>query len=603
MIGIVTLSNLLAWSLQVALLVAVASAALALLRVDLPALRHAFLRVVLLVCLLLPFVQSARPSSALAAGAITTSAAGFVPAGAEVPTARRPSPTELFDAYVPPAVAFVIAAGILGRFVWMAAGMHRLRRLRGAGVPAVNAAYDDLQRVIGTRATIRSVSALGQPVTFGLRAPVVLLPQSLTAQPADIQRAVVAHELWHVRRRDWLWTVLEEALRTLLWWHPAIWVLLSRIQGTREEVVDRLAIEATGSRRTYVDALLTYAGESPLCGSTAFGRRRHLVHRLVLISKEAVMSARRVVVCGALLGVVTASSGWLAVQAFPMQSPIVAGDDPFAATRGPLEQRANPVTPENPIPRRTWHVPADYPQELATVGWSRMSATLRITLDRSGSVAEARVVGVLVSSTGASPAQGRFGASGPGALQTIVQRAPKELRTPTKDALLAGTHAALSAVRQWRYDPPAEGPISFSVVVPVGTEPPPMVAATEVAPGTPGVGTAPARERPGFEEPAQNLGPDGALRVGGMVKAPTKIRHVNPVYPPEAMDARISGVVILQCRIEPDGTVSEAQVLRSVPMLDDAAVEAVQQWEFTPTFLNGVPVPVIMTVTVNFTLQ
>ncbi len=61
--------------------------------------------------------------------------------------------------------------------------------------------------------------------------------------------------------------------------------------------------------------------------------------------------------------------------------------------------------------------------------------------------------------------------------------------------------------------------------------------------------------------------------------------------------------MIIEARIEPDGTVGGTRVLRSVPMLDEAAVDAVQQWTFTPTLLNGQPVALIMTVTVNFTLQ
>jgi hypothetical protein len=73
------------------------------------------------------------------------------------------------------------------------------------------------------------------------------------------------------------------------------------------------------------------------------------------------------------------------------------------------------------------------------------------------------------------------------------------------------------------------------------------------------------------------MGPDSAPRVGGNIKAPTKTRHVNPEYPLEAMAARVSGVVIMECRIEPDDTVSDVRILRSIPLLDDAAVAAVQQ--------------------------
>ena len=96
---------------------------------------------------------------------------------------------------------------------------------------------------------------------------------------------------------------------------------------------------------------------------------------------------------------------------------------------------------------------------------------------------------------------------------------------------------------------------------------------------------------------------DPPVRVGGTIKAPTKLRNVNPVYPQDALDAKVQGVVIMEARIERDGTVSRARVLKSIPMLDDAAVEAVRQWEFTPTLMNGAPVPIMMTVTVNFTLQ
>jgi protein TonB len=93
------------------------------------------------------------------------------------------------------------------------------------------------------------------------------------------------------------------------------------------------------------------------------------------------------------------------------------------------------------------------------------------------------------------------------------------------------------------------------------------------------------------------------VRVGGNVKAPQKIKDVKPVYPPIAQSARVQGVVIIEATIGVNGTVDEARVLRSIPLLDAAALEAVKQWQFTPTLLNGVPVPVIMTVTVNFTLQ
>jgi periplasmic protein TonB len=96
--------------------------------------------------------------------------------------------------------------------------------------------------------------------------------------------------------------------------------------------------------------------------------------------------------------------------------------------------------------------------------------------------------------------------------------------------------------------------------------------------------------------------PRQPVRVGGNVRPPTKIRNVPPMYPQEALDARVQGVVIMEVTIDEQGRVSDARVLRSIPLLDQAAIDAVRQWEFTPTLLNGEPVPVIMTVTVQFSL-
>lgn len=93
------------------------------------------------------------------------------------------------------------------------------------------------------------------------------------------------------------------------------------------------------------------------------------------------------------------------------------------------------------------------------------------------------------------------------------------------------------------------------------------------------------------------------MRVGGVVRPPQKVHHVTPSYPPIAQAARISGVVTLEALIAEDGSVREVKVLRSVPLLDAAAADAVRQWRFTPTLLNGVPVQVIMSVTVSFALN
>ncbi len=71
----------------------------------------------------------------------------------------------------------------------------------------------------------------------------------------------------------------------------------------------------------------------------------------------------------------------------------------------------------------------------------------------------------------------------------------------------------------------------------------------------------------------------------------------------EAKKALIQGIVILEAIIDPRGDVTNVRVLRSIPALDPAAIDAVRQWRYEPTLLNGVPGPIIMTVTVNFSLN
>jgi protein TonB len=92
------------------------------------------------------------------------------------------------------------------------------------------------------------------------------------------------------------------------------------------------------------------------------------------------------------------------------------------------------------------------------------------------------------------------------------------------------------------------------------------------------------------------------VRVGPGIREPKKLVHVAPQYPVIALQTKVQGVVILEAILDVTGRVDRVKVLRGHPLLDDAAIRAVEQWRYTPTELNGVPVPVLMTITVNFSL-
>jgi TonB family protein len=97
--------------------------------------------------------------------------------------------------------------------------------------------------------------------------------------------------------------------------------------------------------------------------------------------------------------------------------------------------------------------------------------------------------------------------------------------------------------------------------------------------------------------------PSGAIRVGAAVQSQKLISHPTPVYPPLAKSARIQGTVTLQATIGPDGTMQTLQVVNAgSPLLVQAAMDAVKQWTYQPTLLNGNPVTVVTEISVNFTL-
>ena len=166
--------------------------------------------------------------------------------------------------------------------------------------------------------------------------------------------------------------------------------------------------------------------------------------------------------------------------------------------------------------------------------------------------------------------------------------------------------------------PPAPAPQPAAVVNPdaapveaptgVTPEPPnrPPTDLGDVAPGSTFTGAvfgADGDDRVSGLTPPPAPTARAPVRPGGAITAPTKVHDVAPEYPPTARAARIQGIVIIQATIGVDGRVVNAEVLRPVPFLDQAALDAVRQWRFTPTRLNGEPVAVIMTVTVNFTLD
>jgi len=243
-------------------------------------------------------------------------------------------------------------------------------------------------------------------------------------------------------------------------------------------------------------------------------------------------------------------------------------------TIGPVEKQAqsNPITPENPIPRRRFSVAPTYPAEASGIN-AVSTVALVATIDETGRVVEIRKAREPLVLT-------QFGTPNPTALRIAGEAIVRD---------------AAGALRRWTYDPPAKGPMAFTVSV----ESKPGAEATS-SQSTTVTTPRPAALAAGAAAGLAGMQP---VRVGEGIRAPTQIRKVQPIYPPIAQAARVQGIVILEATIGVDGRVADARILRSVPLLDQAAIDAVRQWEYSPTLLNGKPVPVVMTVTQTFNLD
>jgi len=558
------LSNLLPWCLQAAAIVAIAALLPWLFRLDAAGVRYVYWRAVGVLCLTLPWIQPYREAR------VPTPAAAVADITMATTTVGAVAPSQYFNWDL--LLLWLLAIGVVARLGWLTVGLIRLRAVRqDAHRHAIVAVEGDLQKTLGTHSTIRYVRGIEQPITFGLFRPIVMLPETLRVQPREIQEAVLGHELLHVKRRDWAWLIVEELAVCLFWFHPASWWLTSQIHHAREEVVDELAIQLTGRRKAYVEALLAFSDATSVVPTAAFARRRHLFRRIALVSKKSVMSSRQIVATCAAMALTVSAGSWYAVSAFPLRS---AAQQPMPDRwrPGPLELAAHSVTPENPVPRRVHYESPVLPDSAAS---TQSKLGIKLTLDGTGRVAEARLVQLMFKSpVGLDLDVGEeyLTERGVRALIGTGQSSTGYSTENDRQTLESVVNAAITAVRQWQYDPPFEAPLTFRV---------------DVGLGLPVMAFKPRSE-------------DGALRVGGDIKPPKRIKDVQPVYPPVARDAGVAGVVIIEARIATDGSVEEAHVLRSIPLLDQAALDAVKQWQFEPTLMNGQPVPIIMTVTINF---
>ena len=246
------------------------------------------------------------------------------------------------------------------------------------------------------------------PITFGWRRPTVLVPAAFESLPAPHQACIGCHELLHVRRRDWPAVLAEQALRAVLWFHPAVAILVGRIVLSREQLVDQEVVRLTGQRRAYLDALLAMAQrhQRPRCAPALFLlNRSDLLERVVLLAREVPMSRQRVLaVLGAAIAVV-AVAGAAGAALFPLTKTTTAAASPLGtasavgdekktdATKG--EEVRHPVKydPDAGItaPKVIHKVNPTYPEEARQQGIQGIVVSEAI-IDSEGTVVDVKVL-------------------------------------------------------------------------------------------------------------------------------------------------------------------------------------------------------------------
>lgn len=339
-----SVGNLLAWMEQAFVLAATGCLLLAMVRIRHPTTKLAYCHGLLAVCLALPWIQPWRHPAA---------------AASPIPEGRL--------------IVWLLLAGGAAKLGWLLAGLCRIRKCRISSMPM----YPIPESVRAASAVTQAdalfcVSAdVPGPVMLGWLTPVVLMPESFLAMAEEAQCGVACHELLHVRRHDWLITVMEEIAGALLWFNPAIWPLLAQTRLAREQLVDAEVVRLTASREPYIDALLAIArggSRLDLAPAPLFLRRRHLTQRVHSLLKETATSKLRLVSSYASITAILAAAGWIGFASFPLigrPAPVpaaVAVLDPVAAAQtGPAS------SPEGAAPNYIPSAPA--PQDRTS--WSR----------------------------------------------------------------------------------------------------------------------------------------------------------------------------------------------------------------------------------------
>jgi len=439
------------------------------------------------------------------------------------------------------AVSLTLLIVGLARLRWLAARSHRVTRGRWREIADAVARQHGLRRTV----TLLQSEHPSLLVTWGIVRPRIILPATANEWGDERIRVVIAHELAHIVRGDWLTQMMAELLRVAYWFNPLAWMACSRLRLESEQACDDVVLNAGVESPAYATHLLELARAvrnhrrrlAPGYPAPAMARPCSLERRITAMLKigrnrrPAGVASRMVV-----------SSGLLAVSV--LIAGLVATAQSFSTFSGSvLDQRGGLV-----------------PGATITLTNSRNQAKHEVTSTESG--------------------QFEFVGLPPG--EYTIDAGLSGFRPLRGSLTVAGSNIRRDLTLQI-------GALTETVTV-------------IAAPGERGA----ADRQPQSVDARRPSAPSAACQTsgnGGEIRPPMKIQNVNPTYP-DNPDGSLQGVVILEGVVSVEGTVTDVKVLRNPhPELARAATEAFEQWVFTPTLLNCVPIEVTITATMNFALE
>ena len=495
-----------------------------------------------------------------------------------------------------------------------------------------------LIRKSGIRTCLRLFESarVNVPTVIGWLRPAVLLPAASAPEPEQAD-ALLAHELAHIRRRDYLVNLLQAGVEILLFYHPAVWWVSEQVRSERECCCDDAAVAMCGDLRTYLHALSEAEHRRSASRLAIAASSTPLLDRIRRLTEMKTPQTNRKIIWSvgifalAVMAAAAAGSGLLAYVPVHFEKSTVTA----------AQSEVKPATSEMRVPKPEANT-AVLKQEPAAVV-QPVSLAVPQAFTKPAPAANPVPAGqqedrLAALKTQLAALEARYISSHPDIIrlrQRILEQEQQLLaryQAGQNQEKFAGTvldpaGAVIPGVTISLIDPKSRDVLatifsaangSFEIVPPqpnfviqvtlpgfqsqvytraqlgpspvmIGMELGQVKETVTVITGAP---SAPVNRQ--LRQP---------IRVGGNVVPPKLIQKADPVYPPEARDADIEGIVVVSALINEDGGVKDPVILNGPRLLHDAALAAVHQWRYTPALLNGEPWPMRLSITLIFKLD